>query len=701
MESQPEPLQVLIVGAGISGLTAAIGLRKNGHRVTVFERSDLHNETGAAIHIAPNAHGILRRLGVYPELFGANPVNGVAEYDAKGNLRFKVDLRQSLKIWQHPWMLSHRIQLHEALKEHAVDTNGVGLPVVLRKLQKVTHVDPETATIILEDGTTVTGDLILGADGVSSVTRKAVVGDDIKPFSSGKSAFRFMVPCADILSNETTRKLVHEGQMTMWMGDDRRLVMYPCSDNKVMNFVGIHPCELSTSEWDGGASKEVLLEVYTDFGFQVQTLLSLVDSTAVKVWTLLDMERIPRWIKGRVALIGDAAHPFLPHQGQGGGVAIEDAASIFALLPPGASSDDVPERLALFERLRDERAHKIQEYTRQAGADLNDENRDTFNINAFVNYNFGHDEFDNSTHSLKRLLVQRNGPCHLRQPIAFGPSPSPRQDYVGRKFVSHNSKFKSYSLRFKTSATYLKTLFPTKSFSFQSQGTVAEAMWMCTKLDNMAWLGGKGYYFVGFWINGVEYTKTDGDKIYGSYLPLLFENSSDPILTGRDELGMPKLFCDIEVQEAGSASTITCSRGEVEVLKLTLGTSEEVQVGEHDKGGTTSGTASQSAGHQSLKDDGEFVYRYVPAVGRPGVADAEYPVFLSKAARSTQRVVERVWRGLPSKSSIQLEEKSQQSLPTLHHITQALSQIPVYEILDVKVEEGHGVDDFSGAQRVE
>jgi hypothetical protein len=230
---------------------------------------------------------------------------------------------------------------------------------------------------------------------------------------------------------------------------------------------------------------------------------------------------------------------------------------------------------------------------------------------------------------------------------------------------------------------------------------VAEATWVCTKLDKLAWLGGKGYYFVGLWISGVEYTKKDGDKIYGSYLPLLLENSCDPILTGRDELGMPKVFCDINVQEENSATTVSCSRGEVEFLKLTWDTLQEVQVEQVDKNGTADETTSQPHGRQPLRDDGELVYRYVPAVGRPGVADAEYPVFLSKAARSSPRVVERAWRAIASRSSIRVEEQTQQSLPTLHHITQWLSKLPVYEILDVKVEEGHGVDDLSGAQRVE
>ncbi|RYP65816.1 hypothetical protein DL771_008117 [Monosporascus sp. 5C6A] len=684
-EQQPEPLKIVVM----------------------FERSGLHSEVGAALNITPNAHGILRRLGVYPETFGANQMNGMGEYDSKGNLRFRIDLRQSLKIWQHPWMLSHRVQLHEALKGHATNANGKGPSAVLKKSQKVIQVDAETATITLQDGSTVTGDLIIGADGVASVTRKAVVGDGFKPFGSGKSAFRFMIPCADILNNENTRDLVHEGHMTMWMGDDRRLIMYPCSDNKVMNFVGIHPSELTiskgeASDWDQGASKDVLLDVYKGFGSKVQSLLSLVDDSTLKIWTLLDMARIPRWIKGRLALMGDAAHPFLPHQGQGAGVAIEDAASLAALLPSGVSRDEIPERLALYEKLRDERAHKIQEFTRQAGMDLTSENRGTFNIMEFIDYNFAHDEFDNSYHALKKFLAQKNGPAYLRQPIAFGPSPSPRQNHLGRTFSSHDSRFTTYHIRFKTSATYLKTLFPTESFFFQSPGTVAEATWICTKLDKMAWLGGGGYYSVGLWINGVQYAKKDGSKLYGSYLPLLFENSWDPILTGRDELGMPKLFCDISAKQDLTATTVTCSRGGVEFMKLKLDTLQEVQFEEGPKtNDITNENTQKPPGHQTPKDDGQLVYRYVPKVGRPGIADVEYPVFLSNAAASTPRVVERLWQGIASRSSIHLEEKTPHSLPTLHHITSSLANIPVYEILEVKVEEGHGVDDFSGAQIVE
>lgn len=172
-----------------------------------------------------------------------------------------------------------------------------------------------------------------------------MVGDEIKPFDSGKSAFRFMIPRQQILDNSVTQKLANrEGYMTMWIGNDRRIIMYPCSNNTLMNCVAIHARSLSASKgvgespahtpllaqlfanrddpgfvgWSRVGSKESLLDIYSDFGPLVQSLLEMVEASTLKVWTLLDMERISSWTKGRLALLGDAAHPFLPHQGQGG-----------------------------------------------------------------------------------------------------------------------------------------------------------------------------------------------------------------------------------------------------------------------------------------------------------------------------------------------------------------------------------------------
>jgi len=130
--------------------------------------------------------------------------------------------------------------------------------------------------------------------------------------------------------------------MNMWIGGNKRIIMYPCNNNTIMNFVAIHPSGESSSkregehfcpnlikaapaakqrmtdkssvDWNRGGSKDTLLETYKDFPPAVQALLNLVDGDSVKAWTLFDMERIPNWYKGKAVLLGDAAHPFLPRE---------------------------------------------------------------------------------------------------------------------------------------------------------------------------------------------------------------------------------------------------------------------------------------------------------------------------------------------------------------------------------------------------
>ncbi|KAJ4347346.1 uncharacterized protein N0V89_011287 [Didymosphaeria variabile] len=243
---------------------------------------------------------------------------------------------------------------------------------------KVVSLDSASATISLENGTQIIGDVVIGADGVHSIARKHTPGGNVKPFGSGKSAFRFLVPRQLAAEDHKTEQFnQNNGELIIWYGDDRRVIMYPTSNNTLLNFICVHPEAESADEsgetWDQTGNLAKLLQVYASFDPAVLTLLGKADPQSIRVWKLLDMEVIPSWTNERLALLGDAAHPFLPHQGQGAGVAIEDAAALSVVLPLGTKPDEIAERLKLYEEIRMERANKIQEFSRLAGKDLVEE----------------------------------------------------------------------------------------------------------------------------------------------------------------------------------------------------------------------------------------------------------------------------------------------------------------------------------------
>ncbi|KAK4182821.1 hypothetical protein QBC35DRAFT_140296 [Podospora australis] len=207
--SAAKTLRVLVVRAGIGGLTAAVGLRKHGHEVTLFERTELAQEFGAAFHLPPNSYGILKRFGIHPELFGETRVQGVREYEYTGALRADIDLTAFNPTWQHPWVLAHRIRLHETPKNLATRKDGNGHPAVLHTSSRGVAVNPSTATVTLENGAQFSGDLVIGADGVSVFDyQESCHGHRSQAYDSGKSAFRFMIPHEAMLSNQLPKSLL-------------------------------------------------------------------------------------------------------------------------------------------------------------------------------------------------------------------------------------------------------------------------------------------------------------------------------------------------------------------------------------------------------------------------------------------------------------------------------------------------------------
>ncbi|PMB71324.1 hypothetical protein BM221_003791 [Beauveria bassiana] len=331
---------------------------------------------------------------------------------------------------------------------------------------------------------------------------------------------------------------------------------------------------------------------------------------------------------------------------------MEDAASLGVIFPAGTGAFEVPSRLKLYQQCRKVRAETVQGLTRQAGADirgLESAGKKVDRMTELIQINCGYDEHHNSIHML-RIWENSNDPpssggCLCR--LGLRPVPA-------------------------SLSSALLAVGPTRDqVSFRGP--------LNSRLRNLDWLGGKGYDYVAFLLHGIVYRKKDGSTVTGSFVAVMWENLTDPILTGREELGCPKLFCDIGVQQNASSYLMEASwAGGAPFLKLQMEGMRDKQVSE--------------AG-----DDGVlFFYKYIPATGRPGVADVAYPVCVPNPIC---RTINRVQTARTA--NVIFDALNEERLPTLNHIVGRLAEIPLFELAEATVAEGVDVQDLSTAYRIE
>lgn len=393
-----------------------------------------------------------------------------------------------------------------------------------------------------------------------------------------------------------------------------------------------------------------------------------------------------------------------PDQAQGGAQAIEDGASLGALLPLGTTPKDVPARLQLYEKQRYGRSHHIQEFTRISGADVS--KNEKLDMHRFTAFNVGYDEWHSSTAALHKHLADTTPGLRWRTPIGFGPAPGPRQP-LGLSLQSSQlaqireqtpEMSSALTIRFKTSRTYLEHLLP-PGFSFANPATICEATLLCNTLDGMTWLGGGGYSFVMLCLHGVKYVKRDGEAVFGTFLPLLFENLADPIITGRDDLGMPKLFADIDVQHQGEAANVKISWRGTEFGRIKFKGLHTKPAEPLTTNGTTASAEPAPGPPPPPPEIGQFAWRYVPAVGQPGKSDAEYPVCVPNP--SPEKFGKHAKVRVAEEASFEFVAHDWSKLPTIHNVVRALAEMPQYGVVEAKHTKSRGVDDLSSAYRIE
>ena len=349
--------RILIAGGGIGGLATAIGLAQKGIASLVLEKAPALGEIGAGIQLGPNAFHAFDYLGVGETARDmAVYIDNLRLMDAiSGDEITRIPLDDAFRTRMgNPYAVVHRGDLHGVFLK-ACEAHDL---VELRTSSGVAGYEQagDLVTAILESGERVEGRALIGADGLWSNVRRQML-DDGAPRVSGHTTYRSVIPTEDMPED------LRWNAATLWAGPKCHIVHYPLQGWKTFNLVVTYHNDAPEPVAGKPVSHD---EVRRGFEHVAPVAKQIIDKgTDWKLWVLCDRDPVMGWIDGRVALLGDAAHPMLQYFAQGACMAMEDAVALSHLM--GEGQDDIPATLTAYQNMRNLRTARVQLQSREIG----------------------------------------------------------------------------------------------------------------------------------------------------------------------------------------------------------------------------------------------------------------------------------------------------------------------------------------------
>ena len=344
-------LRVAVVGGGIGGVAAANALLQRGIDVRLYEQAPALTEVGAGVAIQPNGVRMLRRLGLGDELLRL----GARWVDPQFR---RPDGTYAAAMW--PPELASEIEFYGM---HRADLLGMFVDRLPAEVVNTGHrcigfeQDDKQASITFANGARATADVVVAADGIHSTLQQFVVAPS-RPRFSGQVAHRGIISAASVSWPA--------GAMRNWLGAGKHFLVFPVRAGELVNYVGFVTTDERTKEsWSSPGDPAALARQFAGWDPLVPAILAEAKDTFR--WGLYDREPLAAWTRGRLTLLGDAAHPMLPHAGQGANQAIEDGVALATVLAR-ADRASAPRALLIYESLRRERTAGVQQRSRLNGA---------------------------------------------------------------------------------------------------------------------------------------------------------------------------------------------------------------------------------------------------------------------------------------------------------------------------------------------